>query len=128
MATATRRWPSARSRATASGAVSPSSPTAGRAAVFRDAEGEVYAVGNRDPFSGADVLADGITGTVGNRPVITSPMHKQTFDLGTASVRTAEPTPPGSYSRGGRERDAKRVKRKHAHSSAGSAGRRPGGA
>ncbi|MFI5801289.1 nitrite reductase large subunit NirB [Streptomyces sp. NPDC051561] len=55
----------------------------GRAAVFRDAAGEVYAVGNRDPFSGADVLADGIMGTVGERPVVTSPMHKQAFDLRT---------------------------------------------
>ncbi|GHA08800.1 nitrite reductase large subunit [Streptomyces spiroverticillatus] len=55
----------------------------GQAAVFRDAAGEVYAVGNRDPFSGADVLADGIMGTVGDRPVVTSPMHKQAFDLRT---------------------------------------------
>jgi nitrite reductase (NADH) large subunit len=57
--------------------------TGGEAAVFRDAAGEVYAVGNRDPFSGADVLADGIMGTVDGRPVVTSPMHKQVFDLRT---------------------------------------------
>ncbi|MFJ6698235.1 nitrite reductase large subunit NirB [Streptomyces sp. NPDC091272] len=53
------------------------------AALFRDGSGEVYAVGNRDPFSGADVLADGIMGTVDGRPVVTSPMHKQVFDLRT---------------------------------------------
>ncbi|MEU6976061.1 FAD-dependent oxidoreductase [Streptomyces sp. NPDC046371] len=53
------------------------------AALFKDGAGEVYAVGNRDPFSGADVMADGIMGTRGGVPVVASPMHKQEFDLRT---------------------------------------------
>lgn len=53
------------------------------AAVFKDRGGRVYAVGNRDPYSGADVIADGIMGTRGGVPVVASPMHKQVFDLRT---------------------------------------------
>jgi nitrite reductase (NADH) small subunit len=52
-------------------------------AVFRTFEGEVYAVGNRDPFSGAYVLSRGIVGTMGDEPVIVTPMHKQAFSLVT---------------------------------------------
>ncbi|MFJ6935548.1 nitrite reductase large subunit NirB [Streptomyces sp. NPDC101132] len=53
------------------------------AAVFKDSAGTVYAVGNRDPFSGADVIADGIMGSRDGVPVVASPMHKQVFDLRT---------------------------------------------
>ncbi|MFF3018420.1 nitrite reductase large subunit NirB [Streptomyces sp. NPDC057939] len=53
------------------------------AAVFKDRDGAVYAVGNRDPFSGADVISDGIMGSRDGVPVVTSPMHKQVFDLRT---------------------------------------------
>ncbi|MER8045230.1 nitrite reductase large subunit NirB [Streptomyces sp. NPDC094032] len=53
------------------------------AALFKDAAGAVYAVGNRDPFSGADVMANGIMGTRAGVPVVASPMHKQEFDLRT---------------------------------------------
>ncbi|MFF4320983.1 nitrite reductase large subunit NirB [Streptomyces sp. NPDC001568] len=53
------------------------------AAVFKDRTGAVYAVGNRDPFSGADVICDGIMGSRDGAPVVTSPMHKQVFDLRT---------------------------------------------
>ncbi|MFD9560439.1 nitrite reductase (NAD(P)H) small subunit [Streptomyces sp. NPDC059990] len=52
-------------------------------AVFKDRAGAVYAVGNRDPFSGADVISDGITGSRGGVPVVTSPMREQVFDLRT---------------------------------------------
>ncbi|MEU1864588.1 nitrite reductase (NAD(P)H) small subunit [Streptomyces gardneri] len=55
------------------------------AALFRDGDGEVYAVGNRDPFSGADVIADGIMGSRDGVPVVASPMHKQEFDLRTGA-------------------------------------------
>ncbi|MFI1679134.1 nitrite reductase (NAD(P)H) small subunit [Streptomyces sp. NPDC020607] len=51
------------------------------AALFKDGEGRVYAVGNRDPFSGADVIAHGILGTRDGRTVVASPMYKQEFDL-----------------------------------------------
>ncbi|MFI6909108.1 nitrite reductase small subunit NirD [Nonomuraea sp. NPDC050394] len=50
-------------------------------AVFRDFDGRVYAVGNRDPFSGAYILSRGIVGTRGGEPTVASPMHKQVFSL-----------------------------------------------
>jgi nitrite reductase (NADH) small subunit len=52
-------------------------------AVFRTFEGELYALSNRDPFSGAYVLARGILGTRGPVPTVASPMYKQVFDLRT---------------------------------------------
>ncbi|MFK0228369.1 nitrite reductase large subunit NirB [Streptomyces sp. NPDC090303] len=58
-------------------------PDGTRAALFRDGDGAVYAVGNRDPFSGAEVIADGIMGSRDGVPVVASPMHKQEFDLRT---------------------------------------------
>jgi nitrite reductase (NADH) small subunit len=52
-------------------------------ALFRDGAGEVYAVDNRDPFSGAYVIARGILGSRGDVPTVASPMYKQVFDLRT---------------------------------------------
>jgi nitrite reductase (NADH) small subunit len=52
-------------------------------AVFRTFDGELYALSNRDPFSGAYVLARGILGTRGGVPTVASPMYKQVFDLRT---------------------------------------------
>jgi nitrite reductase (NADH) small subunit len=59
-------------------------------AVFRTAGGEVYALSNIDPFSGAAVLSRGIVGDVGGVPVVASPMHKQRFDLRTGACLDAE--------------------------------------
>jgi nitrite reductase (NADH) small subunit len=42
---------------------------------------EVYAIGNIDPFSGASVLSRGIVGSIGDRPVVASPIYKNRFDL-----------------------------------------------
>src|SRR4051794_21355516 len=50
-------------------------------AVFRTSDGEVHAISNRDPFSGAYVLARGIVGSRGDVPVVISPMYKQAIDL-----------------------------------------------
>ena len=50
-------------------------------AIFRTYDGNVYAISNYDPCSGASVLARGIVGTRGEIPVVSSPMHKQAFDL-----------------------------------------------
>ena len=51
-------------------------------AVFRLGETEeVYALGNSDPFSQANVLARGITGDLGGEPVVASPVYKQHFRL-----------------------------------------------
>jgi len=44
---------------------------------------ELYAVGNRDPFCGANVLARGIVGSIGATVYVASPMYKQRFDLRT---------------------------------------------
>jgi nitrite reductase (NADH) small subunit len=52
-------------------------------AVFRLGGGEVRAIGNHDPVSGANVLSRGIVGTRRGRAVVASPMHKQAYDLET---------------------------------------------
>lgn len=52
-------------------------------AVFRLAGDIVLAVDHVDPFSGVPVLARGIVGSVGERVVVSSPLHKQRFDLRT---------------------------------------------
>ncbi|MGH1564819.1 nitrite reductase small subunit NirD [Mumia sp. DW29H23] len=39
----------------------------------------VHAIGHRDPYSGANVMARGLVGTVGDVAVVVSPMHKQRF-------------------------------------------------
>lgn len=50
-------------------------------ALFRLHDGTLRAVGHRDPFSGAYVMARGIVGTRGAVPTVASPMFKQVFDL-----------------------------------------------
>ncbi|HEX5113707.1 MAG TPA: nitrite reductase small subunit NirD [Pseudonocardiaceae bacterium] len=52
-------------------------------AVFRTFEGDVHALGNVDPFSGAAVLSRGIVGDRDGVPVVISPVYKQAFDLRT---------------------------------------------
>lgn len=52
-------------------------------ALFRTHDGQVFALGNQDPFSGANVISRGIVGNRGDVPTVASPMFKQTFDLRT---------------------------------------------
>jgi nitrite reductase (NADH) small subunit len=52
-------------------------------ALFRLFDGALHAVGHRDPFSDAYVMARGIVGTRGEVPTVASPMYKQVFDLRT---------------------------------------------
>ena len=52
-------------------------------AVFRVSDGSLYALSNRDPFSGAYVLSRGIVGSKAGVPKVASPVYKQTFDLRT---------------------------------------------
>ena len=58
-------------------------------AVFRvrtaDDADEVFALGNLDPFSGAQVLSRGIVGDAGGVPKVASPVYKQGFDLRTGA-------------------------------------------
>ena len=49
-------------------------------AVFRIGE-EVFAIGNRDPFSGVNVLSRGIVGDLNGELVVASPVYKQHFSL-----------------------------------------------
>ncbi|MGW4161673.1 nitrite reductase small subunit NirD [Streptomyces sp. NPDC004788] len=58
-------------------------PDGRQAAVFKDRSGRTYAIDNRDPFTGAQVLARGLVGSVGGRPFVASPLLKQRFDLET---------------------------------------------
>lgn len=52
-------------------------------AIFRTYDGELYAIGNRDPIAGAQVMSRGIVGTRGAVPTVASPLHKQVYDLRT---------------------------------------------
>lgn len=52
-------------------------------AVFRAHDGELFAIANEDPFTGAQVLSRGIVGTRGRTPTVASPLHKQVYDLRT---------------------------------------------
>lgn len=52
-------------------------------AIFRLTDGQVYAVQNLDPFSGASVISRGITGSKGDEPTVASPIYKQVFSLET---------------------------------------------
>lgn len=46
-----------------------------------DTEQKVFAVGNHDPFSKANVISRGIIGSINDRLVVASPLYKQHFDL-----------------------------------------------
>ena len=48
----------------------------------------VHAVGHQDPFCGANVMARGIVGSVGDRDTVASPMYKHVFDLRTGECLT----------------------------------------
>lgn len=52
-------------------------------ALFRLSTGDLHAIGNRDPFSGASVLSRGLIGDLDGAPTVASPLHKQRFDLRT---------------------------------------------
>ncbi|GAB1329734.1 nitrite reductase small subunit NirD [Streptomyces sennicomposti] len=56
-------------------------PDGRQAALFRDRSGRLFAIDNRDPFTGAAVLSRGLTGTDRGRPYVASPLLKQRFDL-----------------------------------------------
>ncbi|MFT6286984.1 MAG: nitrite reductase (NADH) small subunit [Halieaceae bacterium] len=48
-----------------------------------DEEQRVFAISNRDPIGGANVLSRGIVGDVSGALVVASPLYKQHFDLTT---------------------------------------------
>ncbi len=56
--------------------------------------GQVYAVQNLDPFSGAHVMSRGIVGTRGGEPTVAAPVYKQVFSLVTGKcLVTADKSP-----------------------------------
>lgn len=57
-------------------------------AVFRLDDDSVYAIGNHDPFSRANVLSRGIVGDLKGELVVASPVYKHHFNL--ASGRCLE--------------------------------------
>ena len=65
-------------------------------AVFRLSDDRLYAIGNHDPCSGANVLSRGIVGDADGRAFVASPIHKQRFDLTSGAcldvAQTATPT------------------------------------
>ena len=52
-------------------------------AVFVLDDGRVFAIDNRDPWSGANIMSRGLVGSIGERVVVASPMYKQRVDLAT---------------------------------------------
>jgi len=66
-------------------------------ALFRMPDGEVYALGNHDPFSRVSVLARGIVGQRGGVPFVGSPVHKHAFDLRTGQCLDVEQVSVPAY-------------------------------
>ena len=54
-------------------------------AVFLLGGGDLVAIDNVDPFTGASVLSRGLVGEVDGAPTVASPLHKQRFDLRTGA-------------------------------------------
>ncbi len=52
-------------------------------AIFRSTDGDVYALGNHDPFDRTAVLAKGIVGSRDGVPFVGSPRHRHAYDLRT---------------------------------------------
>ncbi len=58
---------------------------------------EVFAIGNYDPFSDANVLARGIICSIGDALVVASPIYKQHFDLTTGQCLEDDTVSVESY-------------------------------
>ena len=54
-------------------------------AVFLLGGGDLVAIDNVDPFTGASVLSRGLVGEVDGAPTVASPLYKQRFDLRTGA-------------------------------------------
>jgi nitrite reductase (NADH) small subunit len=52
-------------------------------AIFRLADGTLAAIDHVEPFTGVPVLARGLVGSAGDVMFVSSPLHKQRFDLQT---------------------------------------------
>ncbi|MEU2878402.1 nitrite reductase small subunit NirD [Streptomyces sp. NPDC007070] len=72
-------------------------PDGRQAALFRDRSGRLYAIDNRDPFTGAAVLSRGLTGADRGRPYVASPLLKQRFDLASGQCLDDETVRVAAY-------------------------------
>ncbi|AWI28706.1 nitrite reductase small subunit NirD [Streptomyces tirandamycinicus] len=72
-------------------------PDGRQAAVFLDRAGTPYAIDNRDPFTGAQVLSRGLLGSADGRPFVASPLLKQRFDLATGRCLDDDEVSVGVY-------------------------------
>ncbi|MGW3987420.1 nitrite reductase small subunit NirD [Streptomyces sp. NPDC004830] len=72
-------------------------PGGRQAALFRDRTGALFAIDNRDPFTGAAVLSRGLTGTHRGRPFVASPLLKQRFDLASGQCLDDEAVRVAAY-------------------------------
>ncbi|MGW0815997.1 nitrite reductase small subunit NirD [Streptomyces viridiviolaceus] len=72
-------------------------PDGRQVALFRDRSGALYAIDNRDPFTGAAVLSRGLTGTHRGRPFVASPLLKQRFDLASGQCLDEEAVRVATY-------------------------------
>jgi nitrite reductase (NADH) small subunit len=70
-------------------------------AVFRlqdtDGSDQFYAIDNYDPQSDANVLSRGLTGSLGGRVVVASPIYKQHYDLLTGECLEDASQPIRAY-------------------------------
>ncbi|HCW90012.1 MAG TPA: nitrite reductase (NAD(P)H) small subunit [Marinobacter sp.] len=57
----------------------------------------LFAISHTDPFSGANVLARGITGDIRGEPVVASPLYKQHFSLVTGQCLEDESVQVRTY-------------------------------
>jgi nitrite reductase (NADH) small subunit len=62
-------------------------------AVFLMSTGQLYALDNLDPCSGAAVLSRGIVGDANGVSTVASPLYKQRFDLATGICLDADVAP-----------------------------------
>lgn len=69
--------------------------------VVRTIDDRVYAAGQRDPYTGMNVMARGIVGSVHRDgvdvPTLHSPLHKQAFDLRTGQSLADDGVTLGSW-------------------------------
>lgn len=66
-------------------------------AIFRTADGSVYALANHDPFDRTALLSKGIVGSRDGVPFVGSPRHRRAFDLVTGQCLDDEHVSVPSY-------------------------------